>query len=63
MTTDKKPEMITVDKYVPDYKTGCRNCGEKPTVTAVKDGKRIAHFHMCGPCMFGDSDCIDPENW
>lgn len=56
-------EQITIDRYKPDYKRKCCNCGQKPVVTAVSDGKRVIDFEMCGPCTFGEAAMLDPDNW
>jgi hypothetical protein len=52
-----------IDRYVPDYKSKCCNCGQTPVVTGVKDGKVVYQGEMCGPCTFGEAECIDPTNW
>jgi hypothetical protein len=56
-------EVMEIDRYEPDYKKACDNCGQKPTVTAVKDGKRVNHWEMCGPCVFGTARALDTEWW
>lgn len=56
-------EVVQVDKYEPDYSRKCCNCGQKPVVTAVKDGKVVYKGDMCGPCTWGESAMINPENW
>ena len=51
-------------KFEPDYNKSCENCGQTPVVTQVNSkGKVIRNFKMCGPCMFGDSSCVDPGEW
>jgi len=54
-----------VVKYVPDWKTPCGNCGQKPTVTArdPKTNELVNHWEMCGPCVWGEAKTIDPEEW
>lgn len=56
-------EIIQIDNWKPNYKTPCQNCGQTPTVTAVKDGKVVYDNKMCGPCTWGEAETIDPENW
>lgn len=51
------------EKYVPDYDHKCSNCEQSPVVT-IKDGNCLrSEFDLCGPCLFGESSCIDPEEW
>lgn len=52
-----------IDKFEPNYKGKCCNCDQSPTVTAVKDGKVVVDWEMCGPCTFGTAQAIDPLNW
>lgn len=56
-------DFINIDSYQPDYKSKCCNCGQTPCVTGVKDGKTIYESEMCGPCTFGEAECVDPANW
>ena len=50
-------------RYDPDYITKCQNCDATPTVVYVEpDGNRI-EYEMCGPCVFGEAACLDPEEW
>lgn len=28
-----------------------------------KNEEAIEGFKMCGPCLFGEAACIDPEDW
>lgn len=50
--------------FVPDYDTPCENCEQTPTVKLESaSGKSLTHFEMCGPCMFGQSDMVDPDLW
>lgn len=58
-----EPETIQIDEYRPDYKHSCVVCGAKPVVTAVKDEKVVYQGEMCGPCTWGESACVDPEEW
>ena len=58
-----KPETKDPGKYIPDYKRACENCGAKPVVTAVKNGKVIYKGTMCGPCTWGEARTADPETW
>jgi hypothetical protein len=52
------------ETFEPCYGTECDNCGQSPTVTLInKEGKEINRWDMCGVCMWGESDCIDPDNW
>jgi hypothetical protein len=58
-------ELSSREKFIPDYSRSCENCGQSPVVTAVnmKSGEVTYESGMCGPCTFGEADCIDPENW
>ncbi len=56
-------DAILIDAYKPDYKHKCENCGAKPVVTGVKDGKVVYRSDMCGPCTWGEAITIDPETW
>jgi len=57
-------EEIIIDRFEPDYNTPCDNCGQvPPTVTATLNGKVVNHWEMCGPCVWGEASCIDPEEW
>lgn len=42
----------------PSYDIECEVCCTKPTV--VISGINI---NLCGVCTWGDSKCLDPENW
>lgn len=53
----------TLDKYVPDYKHKCENCGQRPVVTGVKDGKVVVETGLCGPCTWGEAKTLDPKVW
>jgi hypothetical protein len=37
----------------------------KPTIDlySVDGSTFIEHTNLCGPCMFGEADAIDPETW
>ncbi|MBK3333521.1 hypothetical protein [Burkholderia pseudomallei] len=56
-------EVTMVDSFEPDYESTCLNCGASPTVVGIKDGKVVFSAGLCGPCSWGDADCIDPANW
>lgn len=56
-------EEVQVDSFEPNHNGECCACGRAPTVTAVKDGKVVADFELCGPCCFGEAACLDPEEW
>ncbi len=51
--------------FKPNYKRKCTVCGATPTVDVYSaDAKALLHHvDLCGPCTWGDADCIDPENW
>lgn len=49
---------------VPDYDSECENCGQSPVVTIENESGDVIHrVGLCGPCCWGDSDCLDPDNW
>lgn len=56
-------EVINIDRFEPDYKRLCCNCGKKPVVTGVKDGKVVYQGEMCGVCTWGESAMRDPAEW
>jgi hypothetical protein len=56
-------ESYEIDSYEPDWSQECDCCGQNPTVTAVKDGKVVADFNMCGVCTFGTAKALDPTWW
>lgn len=37
-----------------NYDVECENCSQVPTV---------GDTGLCGPCCFGEADCIDPSEW
>jgi len=49
----------------PNYDIRCEVCDQTPTVDLyTADGKkRLEQMGLCGPCMFGEAEMIDPENW
>jgi hypothetical protein len=56
-------EVISIDRYEPDYKHKCEVCGQKPVVTGTKNGKVVYQGEMCGPCTWGESSAVDPSTW
>lgn len=50
-------------EYEPNYKVACCVCGQKPTVDVKTPGEPIYHTELCGPCCFGEAECIDPKKW
>lgn len=50
-------------EYKPNYDIECVNCTQTPTVDVYVKGKLASHMGLCGPCCFGEADCLDPENW
>jgi transcription elongation factor Elf1 len=56
-------EVVSIDRYVPDYKHECEVCGADHAVTGVKDGKVVYQTSMCGVCIWGESDMLDPGAW
>lgn len=53
----------TLDSYEPDWDTKCSVCMQTPTVTGVKDGVRVMETGMCGVCVWGEAECLDPATW
>lgn len=41
-------------KVKADYSRKCEVCGATPVVNVSG---------MCGPCTFGEADCLDPDEW
>lgn len=54
---------IQIDKYEPDYKHSCENCGTGHVVTGGKDGEVVYQGNMCGVCTWGESAMRDPAEW
>jgi len=54
---------IKIDSFEPDYKSECCVCGQSPVVTVANEGKVLYSTEMCGPCTWGESDMIDPDEW
>ena len=52
-----------IEKFEPDYTEKCEICGNRPVVTLVKGNEVIHNWHMCGPCVWGEASCLDPEEW
>lgn len=50
-------------KTEPNYEKQCQVCGQLPTVDVIEPGQEPYHTELCGPCHWGEADCIDPENW
>jgi hypothetical protein len=61
MTTPS--EILEIDRWVPNYKVPCQNCGQTPTVTAVKNDMVVYDNQLCGPCTWGNAETLDPEKW
>lgn len=59
--TEHKGEEVSA--FTPNHDIPCIVCGQKPTVDSVNLDGSIDHTELCGPCCFGEADCIDPENW
>lgn len=52
------------EELVADYGQECENCGATPVAVIQDDqGEIVYNYKMCGPCTFGEADCIDPANW
>ena len=56
-------EVISIDKYKPDYTQECEVCGAGHVVTGVKNGKVVYQGTMCGVCTWGEAAMRDPEEW
>lgn len=55
---------ITEVKAAANYKRSCDVCGQKPTVQLLNlDGSLYSNTDMCGACYYGESACIDPDEW
>jgi len=59
----ERPEVIELDEYVPNYQRRCIACEQRPVVDGLKNGKQIPLAGLCGPCTFGTSDAIYPDEW
>ncbi|QQX80825.1 hypothetical protein JK628_02835 [Shewanella sp. KX20019] len=48
----------------PNYEENCCNCGQTPTVEIYNEKGILVHsLDMCGVCTWGESACLDPEEW
>lgn len=56
-------QVVEVDSFQPNYQRRCINCGQSPTVYAVKDAEVVYDSEMCGPCTWGEAAMLDPANW
>ena len=56
--------MSNESKAVPDYESECEICGISPVVIMANKVTGETHTTcMCGVCLFGESECVDPEKW
>lgn len=56
-------EVMSIDKYEPDYTKTCEVCDATPVVTGVKNGVVVYQGTMCGPCTWGEAETLDPTTW
>lgn len=57
-------EIQPVSAFVPNYERKCENCGAVPIVDVVVNGRILpGRIALCGPCMWGEADMLDPSNW
>lgn len=61
--TKRQPEVIEIDKYVPNWSRRCVACDRRPVVEGAKDRKIIRLAQLCGPCTFGTAAALDPAGW
>lgn len=55
---------MALGKPTPNTKIPCENCGQRPTVDITNADNEVVHNTcLCGPCCFGEHECIDPDNW
>lgn len=55
---DKEQQTAT-----PLYDEKCIVCGQSPVVGMTDSEGNTYSLELCGPCCFGEADCINPENW
>ena len=60
---EEEEKVFYIEKYVPDWTTGCCNCGQRPVVTWIETNGKIGSTDMCGPCTWGEAETIDPDKW
>lgn len=54
----------TPNATVPNYELKCCVCGQTPTVQIVNRKGNVEHeTELCGPCCWGEAECIDVDNW
>jgi hypothetical protein len=56
-------DVVTIDRFEPNYEGKCCNCGQSPTVNGVKGGEVVYEGEMCGPCTWGEAAMLDPDEW
>ena len=59
--TKPKTEVRKEDVFEPNYRNICDTCEQRPTVF-VK-GSQPYDSNLCGPCFFGTSRALEPDNW
>lgn len=60
----EQENILSDNKFEPDYEKQCDNCGQVPTVRIVNaQGQEVMHTEMCGPCTWGEAETIDLEKW
>ncbi|WP_156169575.1 hypothetical protein [Vibrio coralliirubri] len=48
---------------IPNYDRSCCACGRVPTVEVHTDDGNVHKLDLCGPCCWGESEMLEPENW
>ena len=56
-------EITKVDRWEPSYSRGCEVCGLKPVVIGVRAAQTVYNGGLCGVCLWGREDAIDPTTW
>ena len=52
-----------IDAFAPDYGRQCVTCGQTPCVNGLHAGRVVYQGELCGVCMWGETDCLDPAKW
>lgn len=58
-----QPAKTMPAEFKPNYAAKCCNCGHNHTVQVWVGDKMEYDTELCGACTWGESECLDPENW
>ncbi len=58
-----KKNNLTTAHAIPNYTGMCEVCEQSPTVTIIENEKELYASTLCGVCMFGTAQALDPDKW